>query len=62
MMWYLWEKDGMYSISNYKPDEPVTIFMKSEDKEALIKKMIELTRSNETVQDFENSLMEQNGE
>jgi len=62
MMWYLWEKDGIYSVSNFKPiDKKAVIMMKSQNEYDVFKKMIELTGSDETVQEFINSLIEQNG-
>jgi|GEM_PF-5238863 len=62
MMWYLWEKDGIYSVSNFKPiDKKAVIMMKSQNEYDVFKKMIELTGSDETVQELKNSLIEQNG-
>jgi len=58
MMWYLWVKDGIYSISNYKPDEDADILLESKYPDEVLKKMLELTRSNESLEDFKNSLDE----
>lgn len=41
MKWYLWQRDGIYSISNFKPEDAMILLEGTQDD--VFKKMMELT-------------------